>query len=165
MPKGSACRIRGLCLAASLTLTAANTSAAVHIRLANEGSPGPLYECGAFECAPARTDDPSRTNLLWMDFYVLPASCQALASASLRPGGSAIDVECGEPGATTWFRCQAGSCQPLPSPGQPDANGRGIPLPSDCGGRIHELIVLNAGTATPTALVECDASSGSALEP
>jgi hypothetical protein len=146
---------------AALMTAAATVSAALHIRLVNEGSPGPLYECDAAQCAPARTDDPSRKNLSWMDFYVLPDGCVALAGARLQPDGSGIDVECGLPGHTARYR-QAGSCRTLTA-GEPDI-GQPIPLPTDCGGRIHELIVLGAGSATRTAFIECDASSGPAGE-
>jgi hypothetical protein len=161
MSRRSAARAVGLGLAALMTVAAATLSAALHIRLVNEGSPGPLYECGAVECAPARTDDPSRKNLNAMDFYVLPDGCVALAGAWLRPDGSGIDVECGLPGNAPRYRCQFGSCLTIPA-GEAEEAGRPIPLPADCGGRIHELIVLGADTATPTAFIECDASSGPA---
>jgi hypothetical protein len=137
--------------------------AAAHIRIVNEGSSGSLYECDAAACAPARTDNPSRKNLDQMDFYVLPGGCVALASAALRPGGTGIDVECGPAGETTLYRCETGSCRPLTS--DVDSSSRPIPLPSGCGGRIHELIVIGAGAATPAFFIECDASSGPAREP
>lgn len=146
--------------ALTVTVAVATVSGALHIRLVNEGSPGPLYECDAAQCTPARIDDPSRKNLSWMDFYVLPDGCVALAGARLQPGGAGIDVECGLPGHTTRYRCQAGSCRAL-GEGEPET-GRPIPLPADCGGRIHELIVLNAGSDALTAFIECDASSGAA---
>jgi len=136
--------------------------AAAHIRLVNEGSSGSLYECAAAACVPARTDNPSRKNLDQMDFYVLPGGCMVLASAALRPGGTGIDVECGPHGETTLYRCETGSCRPLSGV---DNSSRPIPLPASCGGRIHELIVIGAGAATPTFFIECDASSGPAREP
>jgi hypothetical protein len=134
---------------------------AVHLRLVNEGDPGPLYECGAEVCEPASTDDPSRKNRSRMDFYVLPGGCVELRAAVLRPAGPGIDVECGPEGSTTSYRCEAGACDPLASAEAEDgASAWPIRLPADCGGRIHELIVLHATSRVPTAYVECDASSG-----
>jgi hypothetical protein len=139
--------------------------ASSHIRLVNEGSSGPLYECDTAACAPAQIDNPARKNLDQMDFYVLPEGCVALASAVLRPDGPGVDVECGPPGDSRRYRCEAGSCLPL-DPGATDdpAVARPIPLPADCGGRIHELIVVGATTDAPLTYVECDASSGPARE-
>ena len=160
----TAARARRLVLAA--VMAAATTTAmfaAQHVRLVNEGSSGPLYECDAAACAPAQTDDPSRKNLGAMDFYVLPDGCVSLASAVLRPDGPGIDVECGPPGDPTRHRCQAGSCRSLdPGEGDDGAIARPIFLPTDCGGRIHELIVVGARTGAPAVFVECDASSGPA---
>jgi len=141
--------------------TATSVFGAVHVRLANEGTSGPLYECDAAACAPAQTDDPSRKNLGRMDFYVLPDGCVALGGAVLRPDGPGVDVECGPPGGTTIYRCEAGACQPLdPAAGDDGAGTWPIRLPADCGGRIHELIVLGVRTDAPKVYVECDASSG-----
>ncbi len=157
---------RGRALAALLAAaTATSAFGAAHVRLANEGSPGPLYECDAAACAPAQTDDPSRTNLGRMDFYVLPDGCVALGSAVLRPAGPGVDVECGPPGGATRYRCEAGSCQSLdPATGDDGAATSAIQLPADCGGRIHEVIVIGVHTDAPRAFVECDASSGPAGE-
>ena len=157
---------RGLAFAASIAvITATALSAADHVRLVNEGSPGPLYECGAATCAPAQTDDPSRQNLGQMAFYVLPDGCVALASVVLRPEIAAIDVACGLSGDARRYRCQAGSCPPLdPAAGDTGGIARPIPLPTDCGGRIHELIVIGSTTDAPLAVVACDASSGPAGE-
>ena len=136
---------------------------AQNVRLVNEGSSGPLYECDATACAPARTDDPSRKNLGAMDFYVLPDGCMALASAVLRPDGPGIDVQCGGPGDLEHHRCEAGSCRPLdPLAADGSPLARPLPLPADCGGRIHELIVVGARTLAPAVFVECDASAGPA---
>jgi hypothetical protein len=153
-------------LALASAMAAATTLfAAAHVRLVNEGSSGPLYECAAPKCVPAQTDDPSRKNLCWMDFYVLPDGCVSLASAMLRPDRQGIDVECGRPGATRRYRCETGSCRPLdPTAGNDGATARPIPLPADCGGRIHELIVIGAGIDAPAVFIECDASSGPAGE-
>lgn len=145
--------------------TATGVFAAAHVRLANEGSPGPLYECDATACEPAQFDDPSRMNLGKMDFYVLPDGCVALASAVLRRAGPGVDVECGPPGGTTRYRCETGACRPLdPGAGDDGANTWPIHLPADCGGRIHEVIVIGAHTDAPGAYIECDASSGPARE-
>lgn len=154
--------------AVALFMAAASATSlfgAVHLRLANQGSPGPLYECDTAVCAPAQTDDPSRTNLGRMDFYTLPDGCVDLVSAVLRPDGRAVDVECGRPESTTRYRCEVGACQPLdPVSGDDGAGSRPIHLPEDCGGRIHELIVIGAPTDAPRFYVECDASSGPAGE-
>ncbi|HET6372699.1 MAG TPA: hypothetical protein VFG76_05295 [Candidatus Polarisedimenticolia bacterium] len=157
---------RGRALAALIAAaTATSVFGAAHVRLANVGSPGPLYECDSAACAPAQTDDPSRANLGRMDFYVLPDGCVALESAVLRPDGPGVDVECGPPGGTTHYRCETGACLPLdPATGDDGASTRPIHLPADCGGRIHELIVVGARTDAPLAYVECDASSGPAGE-
>jgi hypothetical protein len=114
---------------------------------------------------PAQTDNPSRKNLDQMDFYVLPDGCVSLASAVLRPDGPGVDVECGPPRDSRGYRCEAGSCLPLDA-GATDhpAAARTIPLPADCGGRIHELIVVGATTEAPAVFVECDGSSGRARE-
>jgi len=165
MPIPVAARTRGLALAALLAIgTPTSFIAAQNVRLVNEGSSGPLYECNATACARAQTDNPSRKNLGAMDFYVLPGGCVTLASAVLRPDAPGIDVECGRPGTTLRYRCEAGSCLPLDSTAGAGATARPIPLPSDCGGRIHEIIVVGARTAAPAFFVECDASSRSAGE-
>jgi hypothetical protein len=146
-----------------MAVATATVFGADHIRLVNEGSSGPLYECNTASCAPAQTDDPSRKNLGEMDFYVLPDGCAALAGAALRPAAPGIDVECGSAGDTRRYRCEGGACRLL-EPGEPPdgAVSRPIVLPADCGGRIHELIVVGARAAAPIILVECDASSGPA---
>ena len=166
MALGSSARARSVALAVTLVVaTGTALFASSHIRLVNEGSSGSLYECGASACAPAQTDNPSRKNLDQMDFYVLPDGCVSLASAVLRPDSPGVDVECGPPGDSRRYRCEAGSCLPL-DPGAIDdpAVARTIPLPADCGGRIHELIVVGATTETPAVFVECDGSSGRARE-
>ena len=145
-----------------LTIVAPGARAAGRLRLANEGDPGPLYKCGTFTCAPARVDDPARKNRLGIEFYVLPDGCVELASVSLRPDATAVDVTCGPPGSMSRYRCQSGACGPL-TPGMGDG-GRALALPSDCGGRIHDVVVLGAGTEKPRAFVECDASSGPSPE-
>jgi hypothetical protein len=160
-----AARTLGLAFATLLAIARPTSffaaQAAQHVRLANEGSSGPLYECNATACARAQTDNPSRKNLGEMDFYVLPDGCVTLASAVLRPDGPGIDVECGPPGKTMRHRCEGGSCRPLDSTaGAASATARPIPLPADCGGRIHEIIVVGAPTASPAFFIECDASSG-----
>jgi hypothetical protein len=72
-----------------------------------------------------------------------------------------MDVECGPDGSSTSYRCEAGACDPLdPAAGDDGASAWPIPLPEDCGGRIHELIVLGARRSKPKVYVECDASSG-----
>ena len=138
-------------------------SAAAHLRLVNEGDPGPLYECSRLRCAPSRTDDPSRKNLARTDFIVLPDGCVELREARLRPSGPGVDVVCGPEGSTATYRCQSGACNPL----DPGGDERAIPLtlPRDCGGRIHELLVVDATRIAPTVYVECDASSGPVGEP
>src|SRR5262245_21961703 len=148
---------RGRALAALMAAaTVTSVSGAVHIRLGNEGSSGPLYECDTAACAPAQTDDPSRTNLGRMDFYVLPEGCVALASAMLHADGRGLDLECGPAGDTRRYLCEGGACQPVdPAAGDGGAGARPIHLPSDCGGRIHELIVIGAPTDSPSAYVEC----------
>jgi hypothetical protein len=140
--------------------TAPSAREAAHVRLVNEGDPGPLYECNAAVCDPAQTDDPSRKNRGRMDFYVLPEGCVELVSALLRREGPGVDVECGPDGSSTSYRCEAGVCDLLPAAGDGDASTWPIQLPEDCGGRIHELIVLGAARRTPKVYVECDASSG-----
>lgn len=166
MPIRIAARTRDLALAILLAIaTPTSFFAAQHVRLVNEGSSGPLYECNAAGCARAQTDNPSRKNLGGMDFYVLPDGCGTLASAVLRPDGPGIDVECGRPGKTMRHRCEAGSCRPLDATaGAGSATARPIPLPADCGGRIHEIIVVGARTASPAFFIECDASSGPARD-
>lgn len=166
MVPGCSARTRSVALAVTLVVAAGTAvSSSSHIRLVNEGSSGPLYECGASACAPAQTDNPSRKNLDQMDFYVLPDGCVSLVSAMLRPDGPGIDVECGPSGDTRRHRCEAGSCVPLdPAAAEDGAVVRPIPLPADCGGRIHELIVVGATTEAPAVFVECDASSGRARE-
>jgi hypothetical protein len=133
---------------------------AVHVRLVNAGSSGPLYECDKTACQPAQTDDPARKNLDRMDLYTLPEGCVELASAAVLPSGPGVDLACG-PGGTKSYRCEGGTCTDLP-PGTPPGGAGTVPiqLPSDCGGRIHEVIVVNATTDQPTVYVECDASSG-----
>lgn len=145
---------------------ATGTSApqAAHVRLVNEGAPGPLYECDGAVCGPARTDDPSRKNQGRMDFYVLPEGCVELRSALLRREGPVVEVECGPEGSSTSYRCEAGACDPIGA-GDDGAGTWPILLPADCGGRIHELIVLGARRNTPKIYVECDASSGPVGEP
>jgi hypothetical protein len=140
--------------------------AAAHLRLVSEGDPGPLYECDLAVCAPARTDDPSRKNRGRMDFYVLPEGCVDLRSAVLRREGPGVDVECGPEGSSTSYRCEAGVCDlVVPAAGDGGASTWPIQLPEDCGGRVHELIVLGARRGTPKVYVECDASSGPVGEP
>ena len=134
--------------------------AAAHLRFVNEGDPGPLYECGRAACVPARTDDPSRKNLGRMDFIVLPDGCVELREALLRRDRPGVDVVCGPDGSSTSYRCEAGECNPLGSAGDNGASTLPLPLPADCGGRIHELIVVGANRRAPKAYVECDASSG-----
>jgi hypothetical protein len=151
--------------AAVVAATTTSVCPGAHVRLVNEGVPGPLYECEATGCAPAQTDNPSRKNLGRMDFYVLPDGCVELGSAVLRPAGPGVDVECGPPGSRTRYRCEAGACPPLDPPaGDDDASSGPVQLPEDCGGRVHELIVLDASTDSPRVYVECDASSGPAGE-
>jgi hypothetical protein len=137
---------------------------AVNVRLVNEGDPGPLYECGRTVCDPSRTDDPSRKNHGRMDFYVLPEGCVELRSALLRREGPVVDVECGPSGGSTIYRCEAGVCDLLGA-GDDGAGTWPIRLPDDCGGRIHEMIVLGVRRAAPKVYVECDASSGPVGEP
>lgn len=156
-----ACRLVPAAVMAAATTT--GMFGAQNIRLVNEGSSGPLYECDATACARAQTDDPSRKNLGAMDFYVLPDGCRALASAVLRPDGPGVDVECGGPGDLRRHRCESGTCRLLdPRTGDDRTLARPIPLPADCGGRIHELIVVGARTVAPSVFVECDASAGPA---
>jgi hypothetical protein len=159
MSRGKTSLARGPVLAAVMAATAATAAfGATHVRLANEGDPGPLYECDAAACAPARVDDPSRQNRIGMDFYVLPAGCVELGRAVLRPDAPGVDVQCGPPGSSTTYRCEAGAC--LPAPGDDGAPTWPIQLPAACGGRIHELIVLRVRADAPRVYVECDASSG-----
>jgi hypothetical protein len=170
MPTRIAARALGLAFATLLAIArpapVVAAQAAQHVRLVNEGSSGPLYECNATACARAQTDNPSRKNLGEMDFYVLPDGCVALARAVLRPDGPGIYVECGPSGKTMWHICEGGSCRPLDSAaGAASATTRLIPLPADCGGRIHEIIVVGAPTASPAFFIECDASSGPRREP
>lgn len=140
--------------------------ASSHLRLVNEGSSGPLYECDTAACAPARSDNPARQNLDQMDFYVLPGGCVALASLVVRPEGPGVDVECGAPGASSHYRCESLSCRLLdPAAANAGAATQTIALPAACGGRIHEVIVVGATTGTPAAFVECDASSSPVLNP
>ena len=150
----------------SLPTLAPSAREAAHVRLVNDGAPGPLYECGRSVCDPARTDDPSRKNLGRMDFYVLPEGCVELRSALLRREGPGVDVECGPEGSSMSYRCEAGVCDlVVPAAGAGGASTWPIRLPADCGGRIHELIVLGARRGTPRVYVECDASSGPVGEP
>ena len=167
MAAGSTSRVHHMALAVAMSAAmGAAMLASSHIRLVNEGSSGPLYQCDAAACVPAPTDNPSRKNLDQMDFYVLPDGCAALTSAALRRAGPGVEVECGPPGSPVRYRCEAGACLPIdpPAPGA-GAVTSSIPLPSDCGGRIHELIVFGATTDAPLFYVECDASSGSVREP
>jgi hypothetical protein len=167
MAAGSTSRGLHLALAVALSATMGTALfASSHIRLVNEGSSGPLYECNMAACVPAQTDNPARKNLDQLDFYVLPDGCVALASAALRPDGPGIDVECGPPGASSRYRCESGSCLLLdPGTASVGAVTRSIALPAACGGRIHEVIVIGATTEAPAAFVECDASSGPVLNP
>jgi hypothetical protein len=112
MSSGFTALAYGLALAATTAVTTSTLFGAAHLRLVNVGSSGPLYKCDTVDCAPAQKDDPSRKNLGWMDFYVLPQGCVELAGVMLRPGGPGIDVECGPPGDTTLHRCESGSCRP-----------------------------------------------------
>jgi hypothetical protein len=153
---------RGLLAAALVTTLAPGAFAAGRVRLANEGDPGPLFECGVSGCAPGRVDDPSRKNRLGMEFYVLPAGCVELASVSLLPDATGVDVACGAAGSLTRYRCQSGACNPV-MPGD-DEGSRSLALPPDCGGRIHDVVVLRARRAKPRVFVECDASSGPSPE-
>lgn len=164
MSARKAARARGLLFAAAFAAaTPTSLFGAAHLRLVNEGASGPLYECDAMKCEPARTDNPSRKNRASMDFYVLPEGCVELRSAVLRPDGPGIDVECAAPGIARTYRCEAGACNPLDSAaGDDGATTWPITLPADCGGRIHELIVLYARSDAPKAYIECDASTGSA---
>src|SRR5262245_40558137 len=159
-------RASGLRLVVTMAAAAACALGAAHLRLANEGDSGPLYQCDRTACVPAQTDDPSRKNRSQMDFYVLPDGCVALARAVLRPPGPGIDVTCGPEGTTITYRCEVGTCRPLdPATGPDDPGAWPIPLPPACGRRIHEIVVLDATTGTPGVFVECDASSGHAGEP
>jgi hypothetical protein len=163
MSGGNTARARRVAIAGAIAAVTVALYGADHIRLVNEGSSGPLYECTAAACTRAQTDNPSRQNLDQMDFYVLPDGCVALASAALRPAAPGIDVECGPTGATKRYRCESASCRLL-DPADPGdgAITRPVLLPADCGGRIHELIVVGARTDRPAIFVECDASSGPA---
>ena len=163
MPAGTLVRVRRAAFAGAVALVTVSLYGADHIRLVNEGSSGPLYECTAAACTRAQTDNPSRKNLDQMDFHVLPDGCVALASAVLRPAAPGIEVECGATGATKRYRCESGACRLLdPAAPADGAITRPILLPADCGGRIHELIVVGARTDRPAIFVECDASSGPA---
>jgi hypothetical protein len=148
----------------NLSQAAPSAREAAHLRLVNEGVPGPLYECDAEVCGPAQWDDPSRKNRGRMDFYVLPEGCVELRSALLLREGPAVDVECGPDGGSTIYRCEAGACDPLGAGGA-GASTWPIQLPEDCGGRIHEVILLGVRRSTPMVFVECDASSGPVGEP
>jgi hypothetical protein len=152
----------GAALAAVLAAAVATSACqGAHVRLVNEGDPGPLYECDGAVCEPARTDDPSRKNREGMDFYVLPEGCVELQSVVLHPAGPAMEVVCGPEGITTTYRCEKAHCSLVGSDdGDENASPWPIELPADCGGRIHELIVLDARTDHPRVYVECDASSG-----
>src|SRR5262245_39356814 len=166
MVTGSLAREQCVALVLWLALQAPVTGGSSSIRLVNEGSSGPVYQCDTASCAPAQTDNPSRKNLDQMDFYVLPDGCVALASVVLRPEAPGVDVECGSPGALNGYRCESGSCRLLdPGSARIDAVTRPIALPAACGGRIHELILVGAATEAPTAFVECDASSGPVFNP
>jgi hypothetical protein len=158
---------RGSVLAAAMAGAAATSAGkSAHVRLVNEGDPGPLYECGRAMCEPAQTDDPSRKNRARMDFYVLPEGCVELRGARLRPTGPGVDVVCGPDGSSTSYRCEAGECDPIdPGAGDDGARTWPIQLPADCGDRIHELIVLGARWSTAKFYIECDASSGPLGEP
>jgi hypothetical protein len=145
--------------------TATSAFAGAHLRLVNEGASGPLYECSAAACERAQTDDPSRKNRRGMDFYVLPDGCVELRHAALRPAGPGVDVVCGPQGGSASYRCEGGTCRPLGPSDDDGVRARPIPLPADCGGRVHELIVLDARRRGRTAYVECDASSGPAGAP
>lgn len=145
--------------------TATSAFAGAHLRLVNEGASGPLYECSAALCARAQTDDPSRKNRRGMDFYVLPDGCVELRSAALRPAGPGVDLVCGPEGGSASYRCEGGACRPLGPADDDGVRARPIPLPADCGGRVHELIVLDARRRARTVYVECDASSAPAGAP
>ena len=147
---------RGLLAAALVTVVAPGAFGAARLRLASEGDPGPLYKCGTSSCAPARVDDPSRKNRIGMEFYVLPAGCVELASVSLLPGGTGVNVACGTAGSLARYRCESGACTLAGDDGD---GARRLALPSDCGGRVHDVVVLGARTGRPRAFVECDASS------
>jgi hypothetical protein len=165
LPASAVVQYRRLSALQTISPTAAPSAReAVNVRLVNEGDPGPLYECDQAVCGPARTDDPSRKNHGRMDFYVLPEGCVELRSALLRREGPVVDVECGPEGGSTIYRCEAGVCDPLGA-GDGGAGTWPILLPEDCGGRIHEMIVLGVRRATPKVYVECDASSGPVGEP
>ncbi len=162
MSGGSAAVFRGSVLAVAIAALAptGGCGRTAHVRLVNEGASGPLYECDAAGCDPSQTDDPSRKNRGGMDFYVLPDGCVELRSAVLRPSGPGVDVVCGPRGSSVSYRCEAGVCNRLdPTAGDDGARTWPIQLPADCGGRIHELIVLDATKVSPNVYVECDASS------
>jgi hypothetical protein len=148
-------------LAAALAAAvAASACQGSHLRLVNEGDPGPLFECDGAACEPARAEDPTRKNREGTDFYVLPEGCVELRSALLDPAGPALEVVCGLEGAATTYRCEKLHCDLVESDAGDGPSTWPIELPAECGGRIHELIVLDARTDHPKVYVECDASSG-----
>ena len=141
-------------------VTVAASCGAAHIRLVNEGSEGPLYECDQSACRTAQTDDPARTNLGRTDFYELPDGCVELASAVLRPSGPGVDVACGPPNDRSKYRCESSRCALLDGlDDDATTSTMTIHLPEDCGGRIHEILVIDAREGSPTVYVQCDASS------
>ncbi len=64
-----------------------------------------------------------------------------------------------EPGAAE-YDCESGSCQPTtsidPGAGNP-ARTRQINLPAECQGRIHKVMIFDAGSKNPKAHVICAA--------
>jgi hypothetical protein len=126
------------------------------LRLTNAGtSEGPLYTCDATSCETSEEDDPERINLEGAVLIALPAGCAELEGATLYRETPSVEVVCGE-SAPTRHRCAEESCVPVNGPGD---EGTPIALPTDCGGRIHEVLVVRATEDEPTVFVQCDTSS------
>jgi hypothetical protein len=130
-----------------------------HVRMVNpDTTRGPRYTChvgGA--CNPATFEDEARLNPSGTKDVPLPRECggkiQKLVVLDADSSAPRADVTCGLPSASH-FACNTGAttCQLAPTA---SVSGFDVPLPAQCQGRIHRVVILNVDSASAEIDVAC----------
>jgi hypothetical protein len=135
-----------------------------HVRMLNpDTTRGPRYTCNAGgTCNPATFEDEARLNPSGTKDVPLPRECggklEKLVVLDATSEAPRADVSCA---LNRRFRCSTGAttCQappPLHSEGESEVlAGFNVPLPAQCQGRIHRVVILNIDSATAEIDVTC----------
>jgi hypothetical protein len=131
-----------------------------HVRMVNpDTTRGPRYTChvgGA--CNPATFEDEGRLNPSGTKDVPLPRECggkiQKLVVLDADSSAPHADVTCASGGSH--YACNTGepTCKTAAS-GAVSVNGFDVPLPAQCQGRIHRVVILNVDSASAEIDVAC----------